>query len=953
MNITIFKISLVFVNLLAFSAGFAQQAERPESAEELPIAKPSAAQLWYTKPAEKWTDALPIGNGRIGAMIFAGVAQERIQFNEETLWTGAPRDYNHAGAANYLSEIRQLLFEGKQEAAEKLAAEKFMGTQSTAGDRYKWVEEMKALKGINGNPAGFNYDDSKWKSIKVPSYEGWETVGLSGFDGAVWLRTTIDVPASWLGQNLVLDLNRIRDQDFTYINGKLAGNTDGTSPRKYTIPAKLIKKGKNVIAIQVLNYFDKGGVAGYKDTSRPIAIYPVGTGPQNGLSLVKEWKYKIQNDEPPLVSQFQASYQPFGELYLNFKNQEGSVSNYKRKLDLSTAIASTSYSVAGVNYLREYFASQPNQALVIRLTADQKNSISLAAILGSPHKYTVLREVDANTIALSLKVRDGELKGETQLKAVVTKGELLVKEGKLIISNADEVLLYLTAGTNFINDHNITADPEDACVKAFASLKHKNYNQVKAAHLKEYQKYYNTFSVSFGSSAAENLPTDERIERFPFTPDAPLAALYMQYARYLLISSSRPGTQPANLQGIWNDLLTPPWGSKYTTNINLEMNYWPTGPLNLPAMNEPLFKKTEALAKNGAVTAKVHYDARGWVLHHNTDLWNATAPINASNHGIWVAGAGWLSQHLWEHYRFTQDKDFLKNKAYPIMKEAATFFVDFLVKDPKTGWLISTPSNSPENGGLVAGPAMDHQIIRALFKNCIQAGKLLNIDAEFRDTLQNKLGLIAPDQIGKYGQLQEWLEDKDDTTNKHRHVSHLWGVYPGEEITRDRPELMNAAKQSLIYRGDEGTGWSLAWKINFWARFKDGDHAMKMVKMLISPAEKGGGAYLNLFDAHPPFQIDGNFGGAAGMAEMLLQSHTKDIELLPALPADFSTGEVKGICARGGFELSFKWSNSVLTSVEVEAKDGGPCSLRYGDKTISIATQKGKTYKFNGDLEKL
>lgn len=909
-------------------------------------------QLWYNKPAEKWTDALPIGNGRLGAMIFAGVEKDRIQFNEETLWTGGPRDYNHKGAAAYLPQIRQLLFEGKQQEAEKLAAEKFMGSTSIAGDRNKWVAEMKALKGLPGNPALENFDDQSWKSIQVPSYEGWEAVGLSGLDGAVWFRTTFDAPVDWQGKDLVLDLNRIRDQDLTYINSVLLGNTDGTQPRKYTIPAKLVKTGKNTIAIQVLNYFDKGGLAGYKDTSKAIAVYPK-ERPDHALSLVKEWKYKVQNDEPPLVSQFQASYQPFGDLYLNFRTGKGAVSNYKRKLDLNTAVASTAYSQNGVNYLREYFASQPDQAIVVRLTADKKGSISFDALLESPHKYSGVKKINVNTIALTLKVRDGVLKGESRLQAVITRGSLQVGSNKISITGADAVTLYLTAGTSFVNDKDVSGIPAGACVKALTGLKGRQYAQVKAAHIKEYQRYYPAFSVSFGADTKADVPTDKRIEQFSEGKDPAFAALFMQYGRYLLISSSRPGTQPANLQGIWNELLSPPWGSKYTTNINLEMNYWPAEVLNLPAMEEPLFKKINALAKNGASTAKIHYNARGWVLHHNTDLWNGTAPINASNHGIWVTGGGWLSQHLWEHYRFTQDLGFLRNEAYPIMKQAALFFNDFLLKDPKTGWLISTPSNSPENGGLVAGPTMDHQIIRTLFRNCIAAADLLGIDTGFKKTLEQKITLIAPNQIGKYGQLQEWLEDKDDTTNKHRHVSHLWGVHPGNDITWDTPDMMKAARQSLIYRGDEGTGWSLAWKINFWARFKDGNHAMKMIKMLISPAAKGGGAYVNLFDAHPPFQIDGNFGGAAGIAEMLLQSHTQFVEVLPALPVGLPDGEVKGICARGGFVLNFNWSKGALTGLEVYSKAGGVCLLRYGNKITSIATQKGLSYKFNGDLEKL
>jgi alpha-L-fucosidase 2 len=388
------------------------------------------------------------------------------------------------------------------------------------------------------------------------------------------------------------------------------------------------------------------------------------------------------------------------------------------------------------------------------------------------------------------------------------------------------------------------------------------------------------------------------------------------------------------------------------------MNYWPSEVLNLSACSEPLYDMIDDLVKNGQLTAKAHYGAPGWVLHHNTDLWRGTAPVNASNHGIWVTGAAWLSQQLWEHYEFSQDKAFLKNRAYPVMKGAAEFFNSFLVKDPKTGYLISTPSNSPEHGGLVAGPTMDHQIIRELFKNCIAASKILGEDPAFRHTLQTKYAQIAPNKIGRAGQLQEWMQDVDDTTDTHRHVSHMWGVYPGTDITPKDAALMQAAKKSMYYRGDDGTGWSIAWKINIWARMLDGNHAYLMLTKLLSPADavpnhEKGGVYHNLFDAHPPFQIDGNFGGAAGVAEMLIQSQGKDINLLPALPSALPNGDVKGIRARGGFTLNIKWQNGQLQQVDVTSTAGDPCALRYQDQVVTFPTQKGKTYHFNAQLKQL
>jgi alpha-L-fucosidase 2 len=905
-------------------------------------------KLWYKQPAVKWTEALPVGNGRIGAMLFGGVENDRIQFNEETLWNGGPRSYSRPGAYKYLDSIRNLLFADKQKEAEALAEKEFMGLKSFEAEKTNWINEVTADKKYVAE----NFDDSQWKTITVPHWDGWETVGFEGLDGAVWLRTSVVLPDNWEEKEMTADLNRIRDYDYTYINGVLIGSQQNAEGRKYTVAKNILHKGRNTIAILVLNFSNKGGMYGYKDTINHIGIYPVNKD-QEKISLNGQWKYLVVNDNPPPVGAYQADYQPFGDLNLQFANTSG-FTNYKRELDISNAVSTTSYSLNGVDYKREYFVSAVNQALVVNIKASKKASISFNAVLSSPHRNYTLTKLNSSTIILSVKVRTGVLQGKSYLQVLLKGGTLALNNGQLIITNADEAALYLTAGTTYKNYNDVSADASLPCVNGLKSLHGKNYAQIKSAHIAEYQKWFNTFSLRLGDAAKATLTTEERLRDFTNGNDPSFAALYVQYGRYLLISSSRPGIRPANLQGIWNDLTNPPWGSKYTTNINAEMNYWPAELLNMSAMHEPLFKMIEELAVTGKQTAKDHYNAPGWVLHHNTDLWRGTAPINAANHGIWVTGGAWLCQHLWEHYLFTQDKDFLKYRAYPVMKEAALFFNTFLVIDPVTGYLISTPSNSPEQGGLVAGPTMDHQIIRTLFNNVITASELLNIDAPLRNELKEKYKQIAPNKIGKYGQLQEWMQDVDNPNNKHRHISHLWGMYPGSEINyEETPALMNAAKQSLLFRGDEATGWSLAWKINCWARFKDAEHTFTMIKMLLSPVKDGAGSYPNLFDAHPPFQIDGNFGGAAGIGEMLLQSHTKYIDILPALPAAFAGGEVKGICARGGFVMNIKWVNGKLQRLTVTSKAGLPLMLRYNGTVKTITTTKNGVYQFDASLNKL
>lgn len=743
-------------------------------------------RLWYTKPAQKWTEALPIGNGRLGAMIFGGVENDRIQFNEETLWTGAPNDYAHKGANQYLDQIRQLLFDGKQKEAEDLAMKEFM-----------------------------------------------------------------------------------------------------------SVPLK------------------------------------------------------------------QKTYQAFGDLYLHFPDQVN-FTNYYRDLDLTNAVCRVSYQANGVNFIREYLSSFPDQAIAIRLTANRAKALNFSLDMDALHEAKTV-VANGNQMTLKVQVKDGVLYGIATLK-VVSDGTVSTKGNQILVSGAKTATIYLAAATNYVSYKDVSGNPEQKTGQTLAKIQSKSYDQVRSGHFADYRKLFNRFDIQFTENDRVKLPTNERIIAFSKTPDDPqLLALYIQYGRYLLISSSRPGTQPANLQGIWNDQLAPAWDSKWTVNINTEMNYWPAEIANLSECQEPLYNMIADCAETGKSVAKEHYNAPGWVLHHNTDIWRGTAPINHSNHGIWVTGGAWLSRHLWEHYLFSQDKKFLAEKAYPLMRGSAEFFTQFLIKDPKTGYLISTPSNSPENGGLVAGPTMDHQIIRALFRSCIEASEILKTDQEFAQKLKEMLSQIAPNKIGQHGQLQEWMEDKDDPANKHRHVSHLWAVYPGNEINwQQTPDLMKAARQSLIYRGDDGTGWSLAWKINFWARFLDGNHAYDMVKLLFRPVQientvyvNGGGSYTNLFDAHPPFQIDGNFGAPAGMIEMLVQSQLDEFAILPALPDALPSGKISGVCARGGFELTFSWANGKLQKLEVLSKAGQKCKLHYGDRVIEMPTEKGKTYTFDGNLKKI
>lgn len=779
-------------------------------------------KLWYNKPASIWDEALPLGNAKIGAMVFGGITKERFQLNDNTLWSGYPNPGNTVGGPAIIEDVRKQVFAGNYDSA------------ATA-----------------------------WRKMHGP---------------------------------------------------------------------------------------------------------------------------------------YSARYLTMADLWIENKLNDTVPSSYYRDLNISNATATVKYSINGVNYQRETFISHPDKIMMIRITADKKSMINFATSLTSKLKfktaavagnYLVLKGKApmfvANREAEPQQVVYDEIEGmnfEVHVKIVAEGGTTKQQNGQLIVSNANAVTIYLSEATSF-NGFNKSAGKEgkDPSIEAKANLNKallKSFAQLKAAHIKDYQALFNRVQLNLGTNTAKlKQPTDERLKQYAASPDDyQLQTLYYQFGRYLMIASSRPGSRPTNLQGIWNDHVQPPWGSNYTTNINTEMNYWLAENTNLSECHQPLFDFMKELAVNGAVTAKVNYNINeGWVTHHNSDLWAKTSPPGGTwndprsmpRWSCWPMAGGWFSTHLWEHYLFTGDKKFLKDEAYPLMKGAAQFLLRWLIVDPKSGYLITNPSTSPENTIKISGKeyqltmasTMDMSIIRELFTAVIKSADLLKIDEAFKNELIKANGKLYPYHIGQYGQLQEWFNDWDDPKDKHRHLSHLFGLYPGSQVNvTTTPELAAAAKQSLFHRGDVSTGWSMAWKINWWARLQDGDHAYKILSdafTYINPKETrevmgGGGTYPNLFDAHPPFQIDGNFGATAGITEMLLQSHNAELTLLPALPTAWKTGSVKGIKARGNFTLTINWNDGKLTQAKIYSGNGGVCRISSLQpiKVIEVKSKPAKGDNGNG-----
>ncbi len=902
--------------------------------------------LWYDRPAGTWLEALPLGNGRLGAMVFGGVGRERIALNEESLWSGSRADNDRPEASKNLPEIRRLLLAGKNVEAEALVNQTFtcQGAGSGRGGGanvpfgcYQALGDLHIVWKPAAEPAPLN----EWKRIVVTKDEVPATVKPDA-DDKDWADYVIG------GGKVVQGDYTMNELEWVVVRHHLTLTKDQFDRLGVLMIGPAAMNGTVYV-----NGQEVGQLAGWRAMKNATVRYNVSRFLTPGDNVVAIAIHR---------------YRRHGRLPLSvILDPREDVENYRRSLNLRDAIATARYKRDGVTFTREAFASAPDQVIVLRFTADRPGSISFSAGLDRIERFETQADGSAGLV-MTGKLKSGVagVDGMTyaaRLRAVNRGGKVSVAGDSLQVESADEVVLLVAAATNYQGFAGRgTEDPLKATKDDLDKVAAKTCDALRAAHVADHRGYFDRVGLTLGdgkpeSPKAAELPTDQRLAAFAKGGSDPaLAALYFNFGRYLLINSSRPGTMPANLQGIWAEGIQTAWNCDYHLDINVQMNYWPAEVSNLGDCHTPLLKLIESLQKPGAATAGAYYDANGWVAHVITNVWGFTAPGEKASWGATASGSAWLCEHLWEHYAYNGDKDYLK-WAYPIMKGSAEFYLDMLIAEPTHGWLVTAPSNSPENAfkltdGQVArvcmGPTMDMQILRELFGNCIRAAEILGVDDEFRSRLARGRAKLAPNRVGRHGQIMEWLADYEEVDPRHRHVSCLYGLHPYDEITLEAtPELAKAARVTLERRGDPSTGWSMAWKVNFWARLGDGNHAHRLLLLLMSRGAK------NMFCLHPPFQIDGNFGGAAGVAEMLMQSCGGAVSLLPALPDAWPSGKATGLRARGGYEVDIEWNAGRLTRAVIRGVSNAKpkCRVRYGKAARELPLAKGQQLVLDGSLQ--